>query len=158
MWSINCCISLSAYRRSVCQTKFNRNSHCTKIARSCWVRRSIACQMLDACLNLLSEYEKLAVRLLQCLYLSNPTMARLALKRENFEFNKLSSLEVASMWEVVLGRWMHGKNDLVMSHSEDFVGHTSVQEVFDVIWSGETMQKVNRWKNEWIRVETDCLD
>lgn len=44
-----------------------------------------------------SEYEKLAIRLLQCLYLSNPTMARLALKRENYEFNKMSSLEVASM-------------------------------------------------------------
>jgi hypothetical protein len=29
-----------------------------------------------------------------------------------------------------------------MSHSENFVGHTSVQEVFDVIWSGETTQKV----------------
>ncbi len=38
------------------------------------------------------------MRLLQCLYLSNPNMARLALKRENFEFNKLSSLEVASMF------------------------------------------------------------
>jgi len=45
-----------------------------------------------------SEYENLAMRLLQCLYLSNPNMARLALKRENFEFNKLSSLEVASMY------------------------------------------------------------
>jgi hypothetical protein len=44
-----------------------------------------------------SEYENLAMRLLQCLYLSNPNMTRLALKRENFEFNKLSSLEVASM-------------------------------------------------------------
>jgi hypothetical protein len=44
-----------------------------------------------------SEYENLAMRLLQCLYLSNPYMTRLALKRENFEFNKLSSLEVASM-------------------------------------------------------------
>jgi hypothetical protein len=31
---------------------------------------------------------------------------------------------------------------LVMSHSENFVGHTSVQEVFDLIWSGETNQKV----------------
>jgi hypothetical protein len=30
-----------------------------------------------------------------------------------------------------------------MSHSENFVGHTSVQEVFDVIWSGETNEKVN---------------
>jgi len=29
-----------------------------------------------------------------------------------------------------------------MSHSENFVGHTGVQEVFDVIWSGETTQKV----------------
>jgi hypothetical protein len=45
-----------------------------------------------------SEYENLAMRLLQCLYLSNPNMARLALKRENFEFNKLSLLEVASMF------------------------------------------------------------
>ncbi|CAF0931211.1 unnamed protein product [Adineta ricciae] len=71
------------------------------------------------------EYENLAMRLLQCLYLSNPNMARLALKRENFEFNKLSSLEVA-----------------IMSHSEDFVGHTAVQEVFDFIWSGETTQKI----------------
>ncbi|UJR25333.1 hypothetical protein I4U23_006683 [Adineta vaga] len=71
------------------------------------------------------EYENLAIRLLQCLYLSNPNMARLALKRENFEFNKLSSLEVA-----------------IMSRSEDFVGHTSVQEVFDVIWSGETSHKI----------------
>lgn len=44
-----------------------------------------------------STYENLAMRLLQCLYLSNPIMARLALKRENFEFNKLSLLEVASM-------------------------------------------------------------
>ncbi len=31
---------------------------------------------------------------------------------------------------------------LVMSHSEDFVGHTSVQEVFDVIWTGKTAHKV----------------
>ncbi len=31
---------------------------------------------------------------------------------------------------------------LVMSHSEHFVGHTSVQEVFDAIWRGETTQKV----------------
>jgi hypothetical protein len=29
-----------------------------------------------------------------------------------------------------------------MSHSENFVGHTSIQEVFDVIWAGETTQKV----------------
>ena len=49
-----------------------------------------------------SEYEKLAMRLLQCLYLTNPNMARLALKRENFEFNKLSSLEVASTSRSVL--------------------------------------------------------
>ena len=33
-----------------------------------------------------------------------------------------------------------------MSRSEDFVGHTSVQEVFDVIWSGETTQKVDRYE------------
>ncbi|CAF3353891.1 unnamed protein product [Rotaria sp. Silwood1] len=71
------------------------------------------------------EYEALAIRLLQCLYLSNPNMARFSLKRENFEFNKFSSLEVA-----------------IMSHSENFVGHTSVQEVFDVIWSGKTIQKI----------------
>ncbi|CAF3969144.1 unnamed protein product, partial [Adineta steineri] len=45
--------------------------------------------------NLISEYEQLAMRLVQCLYLSNPNLTRLALKRENFEFNKLSSLEVA---------------------------------------------------------------
>lgn len=32
--------------------------------------------------------------------------------------------------------------NLVMSHSENFVGHTSVQEVFDNIWSGETIRKV----------------
>jgi hypothetical protein len=44
-----------------------------------------------------SEYENLAIRLLQCLYLTNPNMTRLSLKRENFEFNKLSLLEVASM-------------------------------------------------------------
>ena len=31
---------------------------------------------------------------------------------------------------------------LVMSHSENFVGHTSVQEVFDVIWNGKTAHKV----------------
>ncbi len=37
------------------------------------------------------------MRLLQSLYISNPTMARLAIKRENFEFNKISSLDVASM-------------------------------------------------------------
>jgi len=43
-----------------------------------------------------SEYENLAVRLLQSLYVSNPDMARLAIKRENFEFNRLISLEVAS--------------------------------------------------------------
>jgi len=30
-----------------------------------------------------------------------------------------------------------------MSHSENFVGHTSVQEVFDAIWNGKTSQKVN---------------
>ncbi|CAF1559469.1 unnamed protein product, partial [Adineta steineri] len=42
------------------------------------------------------EYEQLAMRLVQCLYLSNPNLTRLALKRENFEFNKLSSLEVAN--------------------------------------------------------------
>jgi hypothetical protein len=48
-----------------------------------------------------SEYENLAMRLLQCLYSSNPHMTRLALKRENFEFNKLSSLEVASMFRIV---------------------------------------------------------
>ena len=33
-----------------------------------------------------------------------------------------------------------------MSHSENFVGHTSVQEVFDVIWSGETAHKVKTKK------------
>jgi hypothetical protein len=32
---------------------------------------------------------------------------------------------------------------LVLSHSENFVGHTSVQEVFDVTWNGETAHKVN---------------
>ncbi len=37
------------------------------------------------------------MRLVQLLYISNPNMARLAIERENFEFNKLSSLEVASM-------------------------------------------------------------
>ncbi|CAF3882050.1 unnamed protein product [Rotaria sp. Silwood2] len=72
-----------------------------------------------------NAYENLAIRLLQCLYLSNPNMARFSLKRENFEFNKFSSLEVA-----------------IMSHSENFVGHTSVQEVFDIIWSGKTTQKI----------------
>ncbi|CAF4123225.1 unnamed protein product, partial [Adineta steineri] len=71
------------------------------------------------------EYEQLAMRLVQCLYLSNPNLTRLALKRENFEFNKLSSLEVA-----------------IISHSENFVGHTSVQEVFDNIWSGDTTHKI----------------
>lgn len=54
-------------------------------------------------------------------------MTRLALKRENYEFNRLSSLEVA-----------------ILSHSENFVGHTSVQEVFDVIWRGETTHKVQK--------------
>ena len=91
-----------------------------------------------------SEYEKLAMRLLQCLYLTNPNMARLALKRENFEFNKLSSLEVASTSRSVLrasGVYTVAVY-LVMSHSEDFVGHSSVQEVFDVIWSGESAHKV----------------
>ncbi len=28
-----------------------------------------------------------------------------------------------------------------MSHSENFVGHTTVQEVFDAIWCGETRIK-----------------
>jgi hypothetical protein len=36
------------------------------------------------------------MRLIQCLYLNSPTMTRIALKRENYEFNRLSSLEVAS--------------------------------------------------------------
>ncbi|CAF4387456.1 unnamed protein product, partial [Rotaria sp. Silwood2] len=45
--------------------------------------------------NHADEYENLAIRLLQCLYLSNSNMACLALKRENFEFNKFSSLKVA---------------------------------------------------------------
>ena len=91
-----------------------------------------------------SEYEKLAMRLLQCLYLTNPNMARMALKRENFEFNKLSSLEVASTSRSVLRARdvLMIVASLVMSHSEDFVGHTSVQEVFDVIWSGESAHKV----------------
>ncbi|CAF1575904.1 unnamed protein product, partial [Adineta steineri] len=71
------------------------------------------------------EYEQLAMRLVQCLYLSNPNLPRLALNRENFEFNKLSSLEVA-----------------IISHSENFVGHTSAQEVFDNIWSGDTTHKI----------------
>lgn len=31
-----------------------------------------------------------------------------------------------------------------MSHSENFVGHTSVQEVFDVIWCGEATHKMSR--------------
>jgi hypothetical protein len=29
-----------------------------------------------------------------------------------------------------------------MSHSENFVGHTTVQEVFDAAWHGETTNKV----------------
>lgn len=44
-----------------------------------------------------SEYENLAIRLLQSLYMSNPYMARLSIKRENSEFNKFSSLDIASM-------------------------------------------------------------
>lgn len=43
-----------------------------------------------------SDYENLAIRLLQSLYTSNPDMARLAIKRENYEFNKFSALEIAS--------------------------------------------------------------
>jgi len=46
----------------------------------------------------LSEYENLAVRLLQSLYTTNPHMARLSIKRENLEFNCFTSLEVASMF------------------------------------------------------------
>ncbi|CAF1217708.1 unnamed protein product [Rotaria sordida] len=76
--------------------------------------------------NHADEYENLAIRLLQCLYLSNPNMARFALKRENSEFNKFSTLEIA-----------------IMSHSENFVGHTSVQEIFDTIWSGKTTHKID---------------
>lgn len=30
-----------------------------------------------------------------------------------------------------------------MSHSENFVGHISVQEVFDEFWRGKTSHKVN---------------
>jgi hypothetical protein len=30
-----------------------------------------------------------------------------------------------------------------MSHSENFIGHTSVQEVFDAIWCGDTDHEVN---------------
>ncbi len=55
------------------------------------------CQILIGMFLIFSEYENLAIRLLQCLYLTNPNMTRLSLKRENFEFNKLSLLEVASM-------------------------------------------------------------
>ncbi|CAF2754925.1 unnamed protein product [Rotaria sp. Silwood2] len=51
--------------------------------------------------NHADEYENLAIRLLQCLYLSNSNMACLALKRENFEFNKFSSLKVACMFIIV---------------------------------------------------------
>ena len=98
MWSIDCCIGLSTYGRFVRQTKFNGNCHCTKTERSCRVR-SVRSEITVEHVFNSSEYEQLAIRLLQCLYLSNPTMARLALKRENFEFNKLSSLEVASMCE-----------------------------------------------------------
>jgi hypothetical protein len=32
---------------------------------------------------------------------------------------------------------------LVMSHSENFVGHTGVQEVFDISWCGENTHKVS---------------
>ncbi|CAF0747871.1 unnamed protein product [Adineta ricciae] len=67
------------------------------------------------------DYENLAIRLLQSLYTSNPDMARLAIKRENYEFNKFSSLEIA-----------------IMSNSENFVGHTCVQEVFDIVWLGKS--------------------
>ena len=31
-----------------------------------------------------------------------------------------------------------------MAHSEDFIAHTTVQEVFDAIWFGEKGLKVNR--------------
>lgn len=31
-----------------------------------------------------------------------------------------------------------------MSHSENFIAHTTVQEVFDVIWFGEKCLKVNQ--------------
>ncbi|CAF0821277.1 unnamed protein product [Adineta steineri] len=72
-----------------------------------------------------NEYENLAIRLLNSLYTSNSNMARLAIKRENFEFNKLSSLEVA-----------------ILSHSENFVAHTSVQEVFDIVWCGDVSSKI----------------
>ena len=48
----------------------------------------------DRC-SLYSEYENLAIRLLQALRAFNANTARLAIKRENFEFNKLSSLDVA---------------------------------------------------------------
>ncbi|UJR23579.1 hypothetical protein I4U23_026567 [Adineta vaga] len=71
------------------------------------------------------EYENLAIRLVHSLYTSNPYMARLAIKRENFDFNRFSSLDIA-----------------IMSHSDNFVGHTCVQEVFDLVWSGELNPKV----------------
>ncbi|CAF1506739.1 unnamed protein product, partial [Didymodactylos carnosus] len=67
----------------------------------------------------------MAMRLLQTLYVTNPHMARLTIKRENFEFNKMSSLEIA-----IIGR------------SENFVGHACVQEVFDLIWTGDTPHKI----------------
>ncbi len=70
-------------------------------------------------------------------------MARLAIKRENFEFNKLSSLEVASMFGKSIAKDLNYGWYLVMSNSENFVGHICVQEVFDAVWCAETSHKVN---------------
>lgn len=92
-----------------------------------------------------SEYETLAIGLLQSLYVSNPDMARLAIKRENFEFNRLTSLDIASrLFRIEKDIRNISKNNLVQSQSEHFIEHVCVQEVFDAIWSGEKYRKVDQ--------------
>ena len=148
-----CCRTrLPSHSWSMCQTKLHWDCHCTEAARSCRVRviDSLFFRSITSSFRTSSAYENLAMRLVQCLYLTSPTMARVALKRENFEFNKLSTLEVASTSSICLTTYQsHSTVPLVISQSEDFVGHTSVQEVFDEIWSGQKTQKVMRYSLRW---------
>ena len=95
MWSFSRCTSLSSYRWFVCQTKFNRIVNSTTTTRSCKVSSYEIYEYRLWSMQLYSEYENLAIRLLQALRTFNANTARLAIKRENFEFNKLSSLDVA---------------------------------------------------------------
>lgn len=152
MWRAYCRTRLPSHSWSMCQTKLHWDRHRTEAERSCRVGvidRLFFCSIKWPFRNS-SEYENLAMRLVQCLYLTSPTMARVALKRENFEFNRLSTLEVAS---TSLGSVKSYRSQLtfllVMSQSENFVGHTSVQEVFDEIWSGEKTYKVMRNSLRW---------